>query len=68
MASIQSVRDEVAWSLSPTPSARRFGNAVFASQPQKWLTERFAYLPQVRRFFDENLPGLAQASGNFHNS
>jgi hypothetical protein len=42
-----------------------FGNAVFASQSWKWLTERFAYLPQVRLFFGEKLPGLTPAIGNF---
>jgi len=45
-----------------------FGNAVFASQSWKWLTERFAYLPQVRLFFDEKLPGLATVLENFQDS
>jgi hypothetical protein len=29
---------------------------VLASQSRKWLTERLGYLPQVRRFFGEELP------------
>jgi hypothetical protein len=52
MASIQSVRGLAAWRQSNFP-ARRFRQRSLASQPQKWLTERLAYLPQVRRFFDE---------------
>jgi len=45
-----------------------FGNAVFASQSWKWLTERFAYLPQARLFFAEKLPGLTPVYGNFQDS
>jgi hypothetical protein len=45
-----------------------FGNAVFASQSWKWLTERFAHSPQVRLFFVEKLPGLTPACGNFQDS
>jgi hypothetical protein len=45
-----------------------FGNAVFASQSWKWLTERFAYLPQVRLFFAEKLPGLPPVYGSFQDS
>jgi hypothetical protein len=40
-----------------------FGKAVFASQSWKWLTQRFAYLPQVRLFFGEKLPGSAPVCG-----
>jgi hypothetical protein len=50
---------------NPIPSAAGFGNAVFASQPQKWLTERFGLSPQVCRFFDEKLPKLAHVNRNF---
>jgi hypothetical protein len=45
-----------------------FGNAVVVSQSWKWLTERFRYLPQVRRFFGEKLPGLACVRWNFQDS
>jgi hypothetical protein len=34
----------------------RSGSEVFVSQSRKWLTERFAYLPQVRLVFAEELP------------
>jgi hypothetical protein len=43
----------------------RSDREVFASQSRKWLTERLAYLPQVRRFFGEDLPQLSKAHGNF---
>jgi len=51
--------------VTSTPLPAGFGNAVFASQSRKWLTERFAYLPQVRRYFGEKLPGLTPVCGNF---
>jgi hypothetical protein len=43
----------------------RSGSEVFVSQSWKWLTERFAYLPQVRLVFDEELPQLADPNENF---
>jgi len=43
----------------------RSGTEVFASQSRKWLTERFAYLPQVRLVFDEELPRLSGPNENF---
>jgi hypothetical protein len=54
--------------VTSTPLPAGFGNAVFVSQPWKWLTERFGYLPQVRLFFGENLPRLAVVCGNFQGS
>jgi hypothetical protein len=54
--------------VTPTPLPAGFGNAGFASQSWKWLTERFAYLPQVRLFFGEKLPGLTPVYGKFHDS
>jgi hypothetical protein len=50
------------------PLRAGFGSAVFASQSWNWLTERFAYPPQVRRFFDEKSTVLARAIGNFQHS
>jgi hypothetical protein len=38
------------------------------SQSRKWLTERLGYLPQVRRFFGEELPQLSKANLNFEDS
>jgi hypothetical protein len=43
----------------------RFDSELFASQSRKWLTERLGHLPQVRRFFGEELPELSNAIGNF---
>jgi hypothetical protein len=37
----------------------RSGSEVFVSQSREWLTERLAYLPQVRLVFDEELPQSA---------
>jgi hypothetical protein len=54
--------------VTQLPLPAGFGNAVSGSQPQKWLTERFAYLPQVRRFFDEKWPRSTQGSRNFQGS
>jgi hypothetical protein len=68
MASIQSVRDEATWRLSKlAPLAEKFcaDREVSASQSRKWLTERLRYLPQVRRFFGEELPQLSKANANF---
>jgi hypothetical protein len=53
MASSQSVPDEAAWG-NPDLPAGGTGSTVFASQSQKWLTERFAHLPQVRLVFGED--------------
>jgi hypothetical protein len=50
---------------NPIPCAGRSGCDVFVSQSQKWLTERFAYLPQVRLVFGEKLPRLSPPIGNF---
>jgi hypothetical protein len=50
---------------NPIPCAGRSGREVFASQSQKWLTERFAYLPQVRLVFGEKLPRLSRSIENF---
>jgi hypothetical protein len=38
---------------------------VFDSQSWKWLTERLAYLPQVRLVFGEELPQSASPDENF---
>jgi hypothetical protein len=38
---------------------------VFDSQSWKWLTERLAFLPQVRLVFGEELPQLAGLNQNF---
>jgi hypothetical protein len=54
--------------VTSTPLPAGFGNAVFASQSWKWLTKRFAYLPQVRLFFGEKLPGLDPVCWNFQDS
>jgi hypothetical protein len=43
----------------------RSGGEVFVSQSRKWLTERLAYLPQVRLVFDEELPRLPAPNENF---
>jgi len=43
----------------------RSDSEVWASQSWEWLTERFAHLPQVRRFFGEELPQLSKAQANF---
>jgi hypothetical protein len=38
---------------------------VFESQSWKWLTERLAYLPQVRLVFGKELPKLPGRNENF---
>jgi hypothetical protein len=43
----------------------RSESGVFDSQSWKWLTERLAYLPQVRLVFGEELPQLADPNQNF---
>jgi hypothetical protein len=43
----------------------RSGSDLFDSQSRKWLTERLAYLPQVRLVFGEVLPNSAGAAQNF---
>jgi hypothetical protein len=43
----------------------RSDSEVLASQSREWLTERFASLPQVRRFFGEELPQLSKTHANF---
>jgi hypothetical protein len=43
----------------------RSGSEVLVSQSWKWLTERFACLPQVRLVFDEELPQSAGPNQNF---
>jgi hypothetical protein len=43
----------------------RSGSGLFDSQSWKWLTERLAYLPQVRLVFDEVLPKFVGAAQNF---
>jgi hypothetical protein len=45
--------------------ADRSGSEVFVSQSWKWLTERLAYLPQVRLVFGEQLPQLVKRYENF---
>jgi hypothetical protein len=50
---------------NPIPFARRSGSDVFTSQSWKWLTERLAYLPQVRLVFGEELPQFAGPAKNF---
>jgi hypothetical protein len=48
------------------PSPRnRCGGEVADSQSWNWLTERFAYQPQVRLVFGEELPQLTSVHGNF---
>jgi hypothetical protein len=42
----------------------RSGSEVFASQSREWLTERLAYVPQVRLVFDEELPQSAAPTEN----
>jgi hypothetical protein len=46
----------------------RSDSEVLASQSRKWLTERLGYLPQVRRFFGEELPQLSKPRANFEDS
>jgi hypothetical protein len=46
----------------------RSDSEVLASQSRKWLTERLGYLPQVRRFFGEELPQLSKPHANFEDS
>src|ERR1700733_13537767 len=48
---------------NPILFARRSGSDVFASQSWKWLTERLAYLPQVRLVFGENSSQFARSTG-----
>jgi hypothetical protein len=43
----------------------RSGGDLFDSQSWKWLTERLAYLPQVRLVFGEVLPKFPGAAQNF---
>jgi hypothetical protein len=43
----------------------RSGSDLFDSQSWKWLTERLAYLPQVRLVFGKVLPKSAEAARNF---
>jgi hypothetical protein len=50
----------------PLPAG--FGEAVFDSQSRNWLTERFAYSPQVCRFLDEKPPLSRTANRNFKHS
>jgi hypothetical protein len=45
--------------------ADRSGSEVFVSQSRKWLTERLAYLPQVRLVFGEQLPQFVKGCENF---
>jgi hypothetical protein len=45
--------------------ADRSGSEVFVSQSWKWLTERLAYLPQVRLVFGEELPQSVSSNENF---
>jgi hypothetical protein len=54
--------------IAQFPVAGRSGSDSFASQSQKWLTERFAYLPQVRLVFGEKLPRLPHPIENFEAS
>jgi hypothetical protein len=54
--------------LEPKSCADRSDGEVFSSQSRNWLTERFAYLPQVRLVFGENSPGLPRANGNSEDS
>jgi hypothetical protein len=46
-------------------SPRDRSGGVFVSQSRNWLTERFAYPPQVRLVFGEELPQFAGAIGKF---
>jgi hypothetical protein len=46
----------------------RSDSEVLASQSREWLTERFVFLPQVRRFFGEELPQLSKAHANSEDS
>jgi hypothetical protein len=64
MASNQSVPDEAACN-NPNLLAHRSGSEVFGSQSRKWLTERFAYLPQVRLVFGEKLPQFVGLNEKF---
>jgi len=43
----------------------RSGSEVLVSQSWKWLTERLAYLPQVRLVFGKELPELVSPNWNF---
>jgi hypothetical protein len=69
MASIQSVQGESAWqsirAVTQFPLPAGFGEAVFDSQSRNWLTERFAYSPQVCRFLDEKPPLSRTAKPEF---
>jgi hypothetical protein len=47
------------------PAESASGSGIPASQTQEWLTERFAYLPQVRLVFGEQSPHSTARSGNF---
>jgi hypothetical protein len=42
-----------------------FRGDVRLSQSRKWLMERFAYMPQVRLVFGEELTQLPRANENF---
>jgi hypothetical protein len=50
---------------SRIPLPAGFSDADFASQSQNWLTERLAYLPQVRLVFGEKLPRPDGVGGIF---
>jgi hypothetical protein len=50
---------------NPDLSAGRSGSEVLVSQPQKWLTERLAHLPQVCLVFGEVLPQSGTQDENF---
>jgi hypothetical protein len=45
--------------------AGRSGSEVLVSQSRKWLTERLAYLPQVRLVFGEQLLQFVNRCENF---
>jgi hypothetical protein len=47
------------------PAAATRPRGIFDSQSWKWLTERLAYLPQVRLVFGEELLQFAGANENF---
>jgi hypothetical protein len=51
--------------IIPIPFARGSGIEVSTSQSWKWLTERLAYLPQVRLVFGEDLPQSTAGIENF---
>jgi hypothetical protein len=51
--------------ITRIPRPDRSGSGLFDSQSWKWLTERLAYLPQVRLVFGEVLPKSAQGPENF---